>query len=179
MLCKKNSWMIIIVAVSGLLLFWPVWPVLQVSAVPDQPSFEGVKRSDGSSLLQIPLLRGRNFALEYLHSVHKTPVREEFVAHPGRGLILTSTSFQSYGVGTPYEPGEGRLIIKDGYFVLCDLDRQLPRLDLRVVPLNHYRLYYAGKCYPLNHYFAPGALVQIWPVRQSSIGILLSIMRRQ
>lgn len=170
---RQKIYLVALLCLLGsLVLLVPCWPALQLQAVPDRPVPPGGGGAAGSGAILIPLWQGHHFTLEYRHSVNKTPVREEFVALPGRGLLLTGTAFQSYGVGTPFEPGEGRLVLRNGYFVLTGLHRQLPRLDLRVVPLNEYRLRYAGQDYPLSSYFAPGTLVQISAVRRSLPGLL-------
>lgn len=169
----------LLLLLGGLVLLVPCWPALQLEAVPDRPAGPGGRGETGFGAILIPLWNGSRFTLEYRHSVNRTPVREEFVALPGRGLLLTGTAFQSYGVGTPFEPGEGRLVLRDGYIVLTGLHRQLPRLDLRVVPLNHYRLRCAGQDYPLNSYFAPEALVRITAERRSLLSLLCCQWRGQ
>ncbi|MGQ9557275.1 MAG: DUF1850 domain-containing protein [Desulfurispora sp.] len=169
---RKINRIVLLGLLGSCLALVPCWPALQLQAVPDRPAAPGGRGAASAGTVLLPLWQGSHFTLEYRHSVNKTPVWEEFVALPGRGLLLTGTAFQSYGVGTPFEPGEGRLVLREGYFELTGLHRQMPGLDLRVVPLNHYHLRYAGQDYPLSSYFAPGALVRITAVRRSLPGLL-------
>ena len=72
--------------------------------------------------------------MRYTHSVEKTPVVETFrVLDDGR-LLLISTAYKSYGVGLPSLPSEGKLTIRDGWFVLENLQREYRDIRLRVGP---------------------------------------------
>ncbi|WP_003542662.1 DUF1850 domain-containing protein [Desulfotomaculum nigrificans] len=120
-----------------------------------------VSEQAGSPVLMLPMLFDKTCSLEYIHSVLKTPVRENFVLAPGNQLQLTSTTFKAYGVGTPYLPSEGKLENHHGEFVLTGLKRRFKEINLGFVPLNKQVLVYRGKKYPFSSYFKADSLVKI------------------
>lgn len=115
----------------------------------------------GNPVLMLPMLFDQTCTLEYIHSVLKTPVRENFVLAPEHQLQLTSTSFKAYGVGTPYLPSEGKLELHNGEFLLSGLNRKFKEVDLGFVPLNKQVLLFRGKKYPFSDYFKDDTLVKL------------------
>lgn len=111
--------------------------------------------------LLLPVLLERGFTLEYLHSVHRTPVREHFTLAPGNELILDYTVYRSLGVGTPFLPEEGHLERRDGEFVLSGLDRRFKVVNLAFTPLTSQALLIGGRRYDLADYFPAGSLLAI------------------
>lgn len=59
-----------------------------------------VVASEEETLLTVSVEPGDSVALEYTHSVEKTPVRDVYEIRED-GLVLTRTEFQSYGAGLP------------------------------------------------------------------------------
>lgn len=127
---------------------------------------------DNKSVLYLPLIGQQAFSLYYVHSVHRTPVWENFLPGPGDQLVLTSTVYESLGVGLPFLPGEGKLTIENGRFVLSDLDRRFPEVSLRVTPVAKQALIYRGRQYEFNSYFKPGSLICL-RINRSSPGAVL------
>lgn len=123
-------------------------------------------------VLYLPMYGGRGFSLSYLHSVHRTPVRENFSSCPGGSLVLTSTVFDSLGVGIPFLPGEGKLDRDRGRFVLTNMNRVFPEISLMVYPLADHALIYRGKRYELGRVLAPGTAVNLRVVGLSPAGYL-------
>lgn len=138
----------VVVLVMVVLVMFPI-PVLLVSE-PDHPP-----------ALVIPLVHGKTFSLEYVHSVQKTPVQEHFSLAPGNKLVLKSTTYQSLGVGLPFLPEEGNLVNDNGTFVLSGLNRQFNKIRIGFMPLAHQGLLYHGQHYQFKYYFAPGTLLEI------------------
>ena len=58
------------------------------------------------------------FSLGYIHSVMKTPAEEFFYINNKNEIVLEKTIYESYGVGLPFLPEEGNLIVEDGKFIL-------------------------------------------------------------
>ena len=99
--------------------------------------------------------------MRYTHSVEKTPVVETFrVLDDGR-LLLISTAYKSYGVGLPSLPSEGKLTIRDGWFVLENLQREYRDIRLRVGPEAAVMLEQEQQSYPLHEWYPAGSLVII------------------
>lgn len=117
--------------------------------------------SPGQTERSIPLGQSRIFSLRYTHSVEKTPVIETFrVLDDGR-LLLISTAYKSYGVGLPSLPSEGKLTVRDGWFVLEDLQREYQDIRLRVGPEAAVLLELEQQSYPLHQWYPAGSLVII------------------
>ncbi|MEA1962493.1 MAG: DUF1850 domain-containing protein [Bacillota bacterium] len=120
-----------------------------------------ISERDSDKQLFIPLVREKAFSLEYVHSVQKTPVQEHFVLAPDNQLLLTSTHYQSYGVGLPYLPEEGNLVNDHGVFLLSGINRLFNEVNMGFMPLAKHGLIYHGKHYYFKNYFTSGALLQI------------------
>ncbi|MEW6698179.1 MAG: DUF1850 domain-containing protein [Bacillota bacterium] len=120
-----------------------------------------VSEQQGGAILAIPMLFNDTFTYEYIHSVLKTPVQENFILAPGHDLILTSTTYQSLGVGTPFLPGEGKLENRNGLFVLKGQNRHFPQVNLVFLPLTKQALIYREKRYNFEDYTEPGSLIKL------------------
>lgn len=127
---------------------------------------------DNKPVIFIPLTGKKEFSLYYTHSVQKTPVQENFTLGQGSDLLLISTEFQSLGVGTPFLPGEGQLINREGKFILTGLNRHFEEIDLGALPIAGHALLYKNKKFVLNEYFSPDALVRIRVIRCSTAFML-------
>lgn len=124
-----------------------------------------VAGQENNSVLYLPLVVNKTFSLYYVHSVHKTPVWENFSLGSGDQLVLTSTIYQSLGVGIPFLPGEGRLVNDRGRFMLTGLDRRFSEINLQVTSIAGQAVIYRDKKYDLNRYFASGDLIRIRVIR--------------
>lgn len=152
--------------VLGLLLL-----ILAVSFLVRLP-FLVVTDRDEQKVLCLPLYGGQGFSLYYVHSVHKTPVRENFLPGPGDQLLLTSVVYESLGVGLPFLPGEGKLTNHQGQFVLTGLDRLFPEVSLGVTPVARQALIYRDRRYDLNSRFAAGSVIHLRIVHLSPAAAL-------
>jgi hypothetical protein len=120
----------------------------------------------------VPMVYEKAFSYEYVHSVEKTPVQEHFVLAPGNRILLTSTHYQSYGVGLPYLPEEGTLVNDNGVFFLSGINRSFSEINLGFMPLAKQALLYHGKKYAFEDFFQPGALLQIDVQKYSPLKIV-------
>ena len=117
--------------------------------------------SPGQTERTVPLGQSRIFSLRYTHSVEKTPVVETFRVREDGSLLLISTAYKSYGVGLPSLPSEGKLTIRDGWFVLENLQREYRDIRLRVGPEAAVMLEQEQQSYPLHEWYPAGSLVII------------------
>lgn len=107
----------------------------------------------------IPTYREDTFSIRFTHSVHKTPVWENFVVKGVDKLTLISTEYRSYGVGMPSLPSEGVFTqLRDG-FTLTGLNRSFEKIPVRVGPEAKLSLIHQDREYFLYQWFAPGTLV--------------------
>lgn len=131
---------------------------------------------DNNPVLFFPLAGEKNFSIYYIHSVQKTPVWENFTVEKNDNLLLASTEYQSLGVGTPFLPSEGKLIERQGRFILTGLNRSFKEIDIGASPIPGHILIYKNKKYKLNDYFAPDALVRIRVDRRSAAQMIWQSM---
>lgn len=129
-------------------------------------------KDNHNQALLIPLLKGKHFSVEYVHSVQKSPVQEHFVVVAENQIKLTSTTYQSLGVGLPFLPSEGQLVNNQGTFELTGLNRVFREIRLAVMPVSYQGLVYNNHRYLLNNYFLSGSLVEI-SVQSYSPGYLV------
>ena len=115
-----------------------------------------VSEQQGEEVLIIPLFHGRDFDYQYLHSVQKTPVQEHFTATPDNQLLLTSTTYESFGVGLPFLPEEGKLHHINGKYLLSDLKRKFDIINIGFMDLAQQELSYHGQEYSFRDYFLSG-----------------------
>jgi hypothetical protein len=59
-----------------------------------------------------PVEEGTEFAIEFIHSVNQSPVRDVFEVR-GRRIWPVATVFSSFGAGMQSELGEGEKLIRD------------------------------------------------------------------
>lgn len=124
-------------------------PVLVLSQDQDKPG------------LLVPLDGKREFSIEYLHSVNKTPVQEHFVTAPDNLIILTGTEFRSLGVGTPFLPEEGQLVNDQGVYRLTGMVRCFKEIRYISLDFTQLALLVGEDKYYLSDYFADGTIVEI------------------
>ncbi|HBV97502.1 MAG: hypothetical protein JL50_07985 [Peptococcaceae bacterium BICA1-7] len=127
---------------------------------------------DSYPVLFFALTGKKEFSLYYTHSVQKTPVQENFFVDQEDRLLLTSTEYESLGVGTPFLPDEGKLVNQQGKYFLSGLSRHFEEVDLGASPIAGHALIIKNKKYIVNDYFAPNELVRIRVIRCSTAFIL-------
>lgn len=93
-----------------------------------------VVEGEGQRWVQV-MLPGSSFCLEFLHSVERTLVRDCFIVSWKGELVLTSTTYSSYGAGLP---AEGKL--QAGQLVLKHSQTTMPELIVRASPETSYSL---------------------------------------
>ena len=102
-----------------------------------------------------------SFRTRFIHSVQKTPVEEFFrVDADTREIILTSTRYQSFGVGLPFLMSDGSFSRDGDFLVMSDMNRRMPELDLRPGVSTQLPLY-VGEEFPLYELVPLGSLVRV------------------
>ncbi|MBP2627791.1 MAG: hypothetical protein H6Q68_2502 [Firmicutes bacterium] len=120
-----------------------------------------IVKTESGTCLTLPTRLGDTFSLRFTHSVHKTPVWENFVVTGVDGLMLTSTEYRSYGVGMPSLPSEGVFTQLNDRFILTNLNRPFSQIPVRVGPEAQLSLVHHGQEYPVYEWFEPGTLVVV------------------
>lgn len=105
---------------------------------------------------------GDTFSLQFIHSVEKTPVTENFVVTASGQLRLQSTVYQSFGVGLPFLASDGTFIIAGDHFIMENMARQYSLISLRTGPEARLTLYYRGQVWPLYRDLPAGSQIDIY-----------------
>ncbi|NLB53777.1 MAG: DUF1850 domain-containing protein [Syntrophomonadaceae bacterium] len=116
---------------------------------------------NGSPRLVVPLWQNKEFTIEYLHSVNKTPVQEHFTPAPDNNIILTGTEFRSLGVGTPFLSEEGQLVNDQGVYSLTGMNRSFKKISYVPLAFTRHTLLAAGRKVYFSDYFTDGKIVEV------------------
>lgn len=104
---------------------------------------------------------GARWNIRFQHSVQLTPVEEFFVVHGENDMVLTTTRYQSLGVGLPYSPDEGSFTTtSDGKFLL-QMNRKYETVKLRTSIEASQKIIYQDLLYDLCDLYGQGVLVEI------------------
>ncbi len=100
---------------------------------------------EGVSLAQVTIAASDPaFALTYVHSVTRTPVRERYRVD-GDAIVQTEIRFEQHGPGLPTEADTGeRFALQDGKFVVT-MHRRFASFAMRVHADQQWRLLAAGQ----------------------------------
>ena len=140
-------------AAMAALLMLLVAMVLSISTRPLLLLFDG----DGRKVAALPL-EGGGFIHRYIHSIHKTPVDEEFIVS-GNELELVQLRYDTYGVGMPSDAGEA-FRIENNRFVV-DMHRKFSRLDIRVSHISGHGLMIDGNFHEFTEWAAAESVITL------------------
>lgn len=87
-----------------------------------------------------PLKIGDRFAIQFIHSIHRTPVYEEYYIDNQLNMVLDQVIYESYGVGNPSSLEAGQTFKQEnGKYIIGHINRKFPSFDLSIgqVIANH------------------------------------------
>ncbi|MBH0156967.1 DUF1850 domain-containing protein [Fictibacillus sp. 5RED26] len=146
-------------------IFITILILLSLTIASIVPFFKSVVIEDGKtgkSLAFFDAKQGSEFSIEYIHSIHKTPVREIYQVH-NEEILQTEMRFQEFGVGMPSGADEGEVFAQKGEnYILSNMKRTFPSLDIRIgqIIANH-TLLLKGHEYPFSGLSEKGSWVSI------------------
>lgn len=131
------------------------------------PSFnlQIVDSSQRTVIWQRPIEPGQKFSVTYIHSVHKTPVKDSFQFVPGQNIVLTETIFTSYGVGIPFSTEHIFRATPEGFSV-SGINTALGDYLFRVGRVTDHWLQVDNETIHFNELAPPGTLLRIQIKRQ-------------
>lgn len=103
---------------------------------------------------------GLPLTIEFMHSVQKTPVIEELVYHDGE-FVLLRTRYKSFGVGLPFDAGDGNFRREGDWFIMDDMNRRFKNLELRTGKGTRLKITVDGREYELYKKFPLGTKIII------------------
>ncbi|MET3727138.1 hypothetical protein ABID52_000719 [Fictibacillus halophilus] len=116
----------------------------------------------GKTLAFFKAKHGSEFSIEYIHSIHKTPVREIYQVH-NEEIMQTEMRFQEFGVGMPSGAADGEVFTHKGKnYILSNMKRTFPSLDIRIgqIIANHTLLLKDNE-YPFSAFSEKGSWVSL------------------
>ena len=94
------------------------------------------------------------------HSVELTPWKETYLVMDNGKFSLESTTYKSYGAGTPQSEGTTELL-SDGTIQVTGVERILPYYSLFYIPISQYYVEVNGENYQLSDFVPDYQIVQI------------------
>jgi hypothetical protein len=130
------------------------------------PIFPAVVVEDGESGRLLAFFQnkpGQDFSVKYIHSIHKTPVFETYHTNKKGEIVQTEMQFEEFGVGMPSgTSGNETFKQKDGTYVLSNMNRTFPSLDVRIGQvIADHRFIIDGDEYPFSHFGEKGSWIRI------------------
>ncbi|MEW9500252.1 DUF1850 domain-containing protein [Jeotgalibacillus marinus] len=102
----------------------------------------------------------KQISIGWRHSVELTPWEETYHVLNSGEFVLESTTFKSYGAGTPDMDGVVE-VLSNGYIRLTEIERTIPYYSLFYLPISHYYIEVSGKKYSLSDFVPENQIVQI------------------
>jgi hypothetical protein len=142
----------LVLAAAGIVLFMAA----------ERPRYLEIRdASSGRMYGRWPLEEGGEFAVEFVHSVNQTPVREIFKAR-GREIPLTAVRFFSLGAGMQSDLEEGQRLSRDGdALVISGYDRSFGELNYIVGTVSDHLLLINGETVSLRDLCGRNAHIKI------------------
>ena len=108
-----------------------------------------------------PVAEFGEFAIEFVHSVNQSPVRETFRIKDGL-LVLESVRFYSFGAGVQSELGEGQKLSRDGdAMIISGFDFSLKEINLIVGTVSDHLLFINNEVVSLRELCGRNAQITI------------------
>lgn len=118
-----------------------------------------VSNQEGENLHFIPW-NSTEFSIGWKHSVEQTPWEETFQIDENGQFRFVSSTYKSYGAGTPDVEGKVEFL-PNGFIQVTEMERTLPCFSLFYVPTSNYYLKNTSKSIPLSTFVEPYTNVQL------------------
>ena len=106
-------------------------------------------------------LEDAEFAIEFIHSVNQSPVRETFKIE-NRQIMPVSVKFYSFGAGLQSDLEEGQIMIRDGdAMIITGFNRTFAELNYIVGTVSDHLLIINGKTISLRDLCGKNAHIRI------------------
>jgi len=124
----------------------------------------------GDRLYQARVKEGDRFAIEFVHSVERTPVKEVFKIGQDCTIYLVETEYESFGAGLPTMPGEGEeSVLEGGKIRITGIRRKIEPFLVAVSPVPGHVLAVGGEETALASLAEPGTGLRIRVVREPAV----------
>jgi len=148
------------IAVPIVLLLYFLFSPLTAKAI--YPLLLVIEKGNGKELISMPLEPGECFTIRYIHSVDISPVYEVLYADRKEGIIIKETYFKMFGAGMGHWPGRGRIVEKNGWIFIKDMNITIGEFYLRIgAPSVDHTILIKGQKIHLSR-LIPGKRIRIY-----------------
>ena len=152
---------IFIVALSALVIAGAVIFVFHVKKDQDNQVLVIRDSASGKTYGSWPMEEGDEFAIEFIHSVNQSPVREIFTIEEGM-IRLQKMSFYSIGAGISIDLEEGQRLSRDGdAMFITGFDRSFSVLNYIVGTVSDHLFFVNDDVYSLRDLCGRNARITI------------------
>lgn len=111
----------------------------------------------------LPVQKQDHFSISYIHSIHLTPVIEEYDVKKNDKIIQTKETYENFGIGMPNNAiGDEIFTHKGKKYIISNMHRIFPFIDLRVGQvISNHTLIYGGHHYPIANYTGKGTWTRL------------------
>ena len=144
-----------------LFIFAPVFFFLNLKSERSNQVLEVKDSASGRVFGSWPLNEAGEFAIEFVHSVHQSPVRESFKIE-NKMICPLSVRFFSFGAGMQSHPEEGQSMERDGdAIVISGFSTQFRELNYIVGTVSDHLLFINGETLSLRELCGRNAHITI------------------
>ncbi|HCJ90311.1 MAG TPA: DUF1850 domain-containing protein [Acidaminococcaceae bacterium] len=117
--------------------------------------------------------KGGEWSYHYTHSVQLTPCDEYFRINGPDDMVMTHTVYQSFGVGLPYDPKDGKFtaLEKEGKFEM-EMNRPYRSLRFRTAVQARPMIFHGTQVYDLCNLYGQGTLVEVRALKRYQYWLL-------
>lgn len=126
----------------------------------------------GESLGVFRVEEGDRFAIHYVHSFDKTPIREVYEIRDG-GIVQIREEFKYHAIGLEYTEGDQT---REGEFTVLHMDRRLDSFTVRVAKATDQSLVIEGEKRLLSSYTERWGSIRFSVERASYPGYLRHVL---
>lgn len=117
----------------------------------DSPKLVLSNAETGEVYASYPLKKGDSFAVEFIHSVNKSPVRDIYRIRDG-AIWNEECIYYGFGAGVETELGEGETLSygDDGEMIISNIDKRMDDMILVVGTISDHTLYFGEETISLR-----------------------------
>lgn len=122
-----------------------------------------IEDEDSNSILAYVLWRqGESFEIQYIHSIHLSPVIESYHVHK-RQIIQDRLTYKEFAVGMPSNSeGDEQFTKRDGAYMLTNMNRSFPYLDIRIAQvMPDHGMLIRSRFIPFAQVAEPGSWIRL------------------